>query len=93
MSKAARRGKIFIDYLRNERGATSVVAYSSRAKLGAAVSTPIAWEELSKLKSAKQFTIENLPARLRSRKSDPWKDLPNIRQALTQKRKKLLGLK
>ncbi len=64
MSKAARRNKIFIDYLRNERGSTAVVAYSSRARAGAPVSTPIAWEELRRLKSSQQFTVANLPQRL-----------------------------
>jgi bifunctional non-homologous end joining protein LigD len=90
MSKAARRGKIFIDYLRNERGATAVVAYSSRAKAGAPVSTPIAWEELGRVKSPQQFTVQNLPKRLKNLRSDPWAELPKLRQAIASPRKKVL---
>jgi bifunctional non-homologous end joining protein LigD len=90
MSKAARRGKIFIDYLRNERGATAVVAYSSRAKAGAPVSTPSAWEELARVKSPQQFTVQNLPKRLKNLRSDPWAELPKLRQAIDSPRKKVL---
>ena len=83
MSKAARRGKIFIDYLRNERGATSVVAYSTRAKPSATVSMPIAWEELGKLAGPAQFTLQNVPARLAKRRSDPWKQISKLRQTFS----------
>jgi bifunctional non-homologous end joining protein LigD len=82
MSKAARRGKIFIDYLRNERGATSIVAYSSRAKPEATVSMPITWEELGKLKGPQQYTVQNAPERLRKLRTEPWKNLARIRQSL-----------
>lgn len=75
MSKSARRGKIFIDYLRNERGATSIVAYSTRAKPEATVSMPISWTELSKLKSPQQFDIRNTQERLVKMRKDPWKQL------------------
>lgn len=91
MSKAARRGKIFIDYLRNERGATSVVAYSTRAKTGAPVSTPLAWEELSRLKSPQQFTLENLPKRLNSLRRDPWRELPNLHQTISARSRKVIA--
>jgi bifunctional non-homologous end joining protein LigD len=89
MSKAARRGKIFIDYLRNERGATAVVAYSSRAKAGAPVSTPISWEDLRRLKSPQQFTVANLPKRLKNLRGDPWGELPDLRQSITGPSKKV----
>jgi len=60
MTKAKRMGKIFVDYLRNGRGATSVAPYSARARKGAAVSMPIAWSKLATLKSADEFTVENV---------------------------------
>lgn len=81
MSKAARKGKIFIDYLRNDRGATSIAPYSTRARSGAPVSTPITWEELGKVTS-NQFTIRNLPARLARLKADPWAEIGKTKQAI-----------
>ncbi|MFO1019325.1 MAG: hypothetical protein U0903_01285 [Planctomycetales bacterium] len=92
MSKAARKGKIFIDYLRNDRGATSIAPYSTRARPGAPVSTPITWEELSKVTS-NQFTIRNLPARLARLKGDPWGEMgktkQSIKAAMTKKLKRV----
>ena len=57
MSKAKRKGKIFIDWLRNQRGATAVVPYSARARSGAPVAVPIAWNELEAIDRADAFTI------------------------------------
>jgi bifunctional non-homologous end joining protein LigD len=57
MSKAKRAGKIFVDYLRNQRGATAVLPYSARARLGAPVAVPIAWGELKDFDSAHPFAI------------------------------------
>jgi len=72
MAKRVRKGKIFIDYLRNARGATAIAAYSTRAKPGAPVSVPIAWEELSRDLPSDYFTVLNLPDRLKRLRHDPW---------------------
>lgn len=71
-TKARRDGRIFIDYLRNGRGATAVAAYCTRARPGAAVSMPVAWEELDGLGGAAQFTLDNAPARMANLAADPW---------------------
>jgi bifunctional non-homologous end joining protein LigD len=87
MSKAKRRGRVFIDWLRNHRGSTSVAAYSTRAKPAAPVSTPLAWEELDSART-EDFTVATLPARLASRKADPWAGYTKARQRLTASRMK-----
>lgn len=73
-SKAKRKGKIFIDYLRNQKGATAIAPYSTRARAGAPVSTPLRWEELSDRAEDNFYTIFTLPARLKKLKKDPWHD-------------------
>ncbi|HEV8530620.1 MAG TPA: DNA ligase D [Methylomirabilota bacterium] len=82
MAKSVRQGKIFIDYLRNVRGATSVAAYSTRAKPSAPVSVPLGWEELSPAITSDHYTIVNLPRRLAGLKVDPWARYWTIRQKL-----------
>ncbi len=72
--KARRRGKILIDYLRNQRGMTAVAAYSTRARPGAPVSMPLAWDELAPEIGPAYFTVRNTPARLASLAADPWAD-------------------
>ncbi len=84
MSKSKRRGKIFIDYLRNSRTATAVSAYSTRARVGAPVSVPLRWEELHKDLRA-HFTIRNVPERLARLKKDPWQDYEAMRRSLAAK--------
>lgn len=64
MSKAQRKGRIFIDWLRNERGATAIVPYSVRARAGAAVATPLTWKELVTMQSADAFHIADVLQRL-----------------------------
>lgn len=72
IAKSKRKGKILIDYLRNQRGATAVAPYSTRARPGAAVSMPLSWDELSPAIGPDYFTVLNAPARLGALRSDPW---------------------
>jgi bifunctional non-homologous end joining protein LigD len=82
MAKAVRKGKIFIDYVRNARGATAVAAYSARARSGAPVATPLAWDELRPGLAPDRFTVETLPRRLAGLAADPWRDIRRFRQSL-----------
>jgi bifunctional non-homologous end joining protein LigD len=82
MSKSKRRGKIFVDYLRNQRGATAIASYSTRAREGAPVATPVRWDELSPKLAADKYTVENLPRRLSSLKSDPWEKFFTMTQSI-----------
>jgi bifunctional non-homologous end joining protein LigD len=81
-TKSARRGKIFIDYLRNGRGSTAVAAYSTRAKPKASVSVPLDWPELSDALRADHFTIDNVRQRLDHLSRDPWAGFFKLRQRL-----------
>jgi bifunctional non-homologous end joining protein LigD len=82
ISKALRKGKVLIDYLRNGRGATAVCAYSTRARATASVAAPIAWSELTEDLRPDQFTLHNIPERLAS-VEDPWRDFGKDRPKLT----------
>lgn len=82
MAKSARKGKIFIDYLRNQRGATSIAPYSTRARIHAPVATPISWDELTNDIRDTFFTINTLPERLQKIKKDPWQDFFKLKQSL-----------
>ncbi|WP_432261318.1 DNA ligase D [Cupriavidus sp. TMH.W2] len=80
-----RVGKIFIDYLRNGMGATTVAAFSARARPGLGVSIPVSWEELDTLTSAAQWTVANVGPRLDALEADdPWADYAGSRQAITR---------
>ena len=81
-SKAKRSGKIFVDYLRNSRGATSIANYSLRARKGAPVAVPLRWEELSKLEGGDAFNIHTLPKRLARLRKDPWEGIDTVEQSL-----------
>ncbi|MFA5517263.1 MAG: DNA ligase D [Desulfuromonadales bacterium] len=82
MSKALRKGKIFIDFFRNSRGATSIAPYSTRARPGAPISAPLHWDELSPDLGPAEFTLGNLPARLARLRHEPWSDFFSIRQSI-----------
>jgi bifunctional non-homologous end joining protein LigD len=83
LSKSARKGRIFIDYLRNARGSTTVAAYSSRAKAGATVSMPVPWESLDGLSPA-EFRIGKQRLTKALSTDDPWKAYEKSRKALTR---------
>ena len=80
--KAQRKGRIFIDWLRNGRGATSVASFSLRARAGAPVAMPLRWEELGRIKGGNAFDIRTAPARIKLWKAHPWGDYAAIRQGL-----------
>jgi bifunctional non-homologous end joining protein LigD len=81
-TKSRRAGRIFIDYLRNARGATSVASYTVRNRPGAPVATPLSWAELGRIRSGHQFTIRNIEQRLARLRVDPWAALAKTRQRL-----------
>jgi bifunctional non-homologous end joining protein LigD len=83
-----RVGKIFIDYLRNGFGATTVSAWSVRARPGLGVSVPLAWEELSSLKSSTRWSASNIHERL-DKGNDPWADYAETNQSIVPAMKKL----
>ncbi|MCJ2069196.1 DNA ligase D [Methylobacterium sp. J-030] len=72
VSKKARDGRIYLDYLRNQRGATAVAAFSTRAHPNAPVSVPVDWDELPSLGSGARFDVGSLPSRLSALGHDPW---------------------
>lgn len=90
--KRTRIGKIFVDYLRNGRGSSAICNYSTRAKTGAPVATPLRWSELARLTSGAPYTVKTLPARLARLKSDPWENFFTTRQSVTARARKAVGL-
>lgn len=92
MSKAQREKKIFLDYLRNGRGATAVVPYSPRSRPGATISMPLAWDELDTEMHSDEFTIQNYQQRMARLRKDPWKRISEVRQSLSNPMKTLRKL-
>jgi len=88
-TKRFRRGKIYVDYLRNGRGATAVASYSLRSRPGAPVAVPLRWEELGKVKSGSAFDLRSVPKRLARLKKDPWDGIDKVRQNLDSVTEKL----
>jgi bifunctional non-homologous end joining protein LigD len=93
MSKTRRTGKIFIDYLRNASEATAVAAYSTRARPGGPVSTPIAWDELTEDLRSDSFTVLNVRTRLQHVTQDPWAQYFQLKQRVTEKMLRTFGVK
>lgn len=82
MSKAKRTGVIFIDWLRNARGATSVCSWSLRARPGAGVAVPLRWEELGRVTAADAFPLAKALQRAQRLKQDPWDGIDQVKQVL-----------
>jgi bifunctional non-homologous end joining protein LigD len=82
MRKDQRKGRIFLDWLRNQRGATAVMPYSARAREGAPVSAPVAWEELDGLTGANIYTIRDADTLIERADSDLLKGWGEAKQAL-----------
>ena len=91
MTKAARTGRIFLDYLRNQREATAVAPYSPRSRAGAPVSMPIPWSDL-KLPDHPAFHVTDFADWNPRLKRDPWKDLPDTGQRITAEVLKLFRI-
>jgi bifunctional non-homologous end joining protein LigD len=87
MAKAQRKGKVYVDYLRNVRGANAVGAYSTRAKEGAPVSVPVDWDELDRLSGPADFTVAEVPLRVlgigSGRATDPWAAYRTLKQRVS----------
>lgn len=82
MSKARRKGRIFIDWLRNGRGATSVCNWSLRARAGATVAMPVRWEDLARIPGPDAYDLKKALRRAATLKEDPWNGFRELRQAL-----------
>ncbi|WP_414444759.1 DNA ligase D [Burkholderia sp. 22PA0106] len=91
MGPKHRKGLIFVDYLRNGRGASTVAAYSARARPGLGVSVPLAWDEVPATRGGAQWTIANVAARLAALERDPWDGYGDVRQRLTAAMRKRLA--
>ncbi|MFP3609032.1 non-homologous end-joining DNA ligase [Paraburkholderia sp. DD10] len=90
MGAQNRKQKIFVDYLRNNRGSSTIVAFSARARPGMGVSVPLSWDEVASTTAGDQWNIENLHERLADLAGDPWADYPTTRQRITAAMKKRL---
>ncbi|MHC4991985.1 MAG: DNA ligase D, partial [Planctomycetota bacterium] len=93
MAKSVREHRVFVDYLRNVRGSTAVAVYSTRARPGALVSTPLGWEELTPEQTPDRFTVKTVPRRLARLEEDPWLDFRSIRQSITKSMRDAVGLR
>lgn len=84
MAKSKRRGRIFVDYLRNGRGATAIAPYSTRARDGAPVAVPVRWDELGPGLTSDRYDVRNVRRRLSALRADPWAEFEAARRPLTR---------
>ncbi|MEX3941807.1 DNA ligase D [Paraburkholderia sp. BR10937] len=91
MGAQNRKGRIFVDYLRNNRGASTAAAYAPRARPGLGVSVPVDWDELHTLTSGDQWNVANVRGRLEALRADPWSGYEKARQRITAAMWKPLG--
>jgi bifunctional non-homologous end joining protein LigD len=80
--KVKRKGRMFVDYLRNERGSTAIGPFSTRARKGCPVAVPVGWDEIETLTAANLFTLETAAAR--AHEKDPWPDYFKLSQSITK---------
>ena len=92
VARERRKGKILIDYLRNGEGATAVAAFSVRARPGAPVSVPVAWEELAEDLRGARFNLRNVAERIAQQRADPWRDYWRTAQRITRPMRRALGV-
>ena len=90
MSRAARRGRMFVDYLRNQRSATAVASYSLRARPGAPAATPVDWDELRDIEDPRELDYATVPERLA--RANPWRNLETSARRLTKEMERKLGI-
>jgi bifunctional non-homologous end joining protein LigD len=87
--RATGSASIFVDYLRNNHGATTAAAYSARSRPGMGVSIPVSWEDLANLKSGAQWNVRTAREHLSFQTVDPWADYWKTRQPLAEAMKRL----
>jgi len=90
-SKRGRQGRIYIDYMRNVRGATTAAAYSLRARQGAPASMPLGWHELTEVEDPQEYNYATVPAILSERETDPWSEYNNSAKMITREMEQKLG--
>jgi bifunctional non-homologous end joining protein LigD len=92
MSKQKRKGRIFLDYLRNGRGATAIASYSPRARKGAPVAVPITWDELTPSFKPDRYTLDNVRRRLSALQRDPWSEFEASRRSVSEEAMRAVGV-
>ncbi|MDR6484656.1 DNA ligase D [Paraburkholderia terricola] len=88
-----RVGKIFIDYLRNSRGASTVAPFPVRARSGMAVSMPVSWDEVKDVRRGDEWTMRKAIARQRTLRTDPWEGYWRTRQGITAAMRRAVGMR